>query len=93
MLMKILKRLAQGGRYSNRMVSQELGIDEGMIEQMIIQLQQLGYIEKEKMNNGSSGCGCGSSSCSSKNNSCCSNNNIDINIWKVTEKGKKAIAE
>ncbi|MBV7275164.1 transcriptional regulator [Clostridiaceae bacterium UIB06] len=92
MLMKILRRLAQGGMYSNKIVSKELGIDEGIIEQMIIQLKQLGYIEKEKLKDCSSGYGCNSSSCSSKNNSCCSNHNIDINIWKVTEKGRKAIA-
>lgn len=93
MLMKILKRLAQGGMYSNKLVAKELEIDEGMVEQIVIQLQQLGYIEKEKMNNCSSGCNCSSGSCSSKSNSCCSNHNINVNIWGITEKGKKIISE
>lgn len=86
MLMKILKRLAEGGRYSNRLVAKELGIDEGTVEQMILQLQQLGYIEKEDMSACSGGCDCGNSS---KKSSCCDSNNVDINMWKITNKGKE----
>lgn len=90
MLMKILKRLAQGGSYSNKSMAKELGIDESLVEQMIIKLEQLKYIEKDSMNNSSSSCGCGCGSCSTK--SSCYSNNIEINIWRITEKGKKAIA-
>ncbi|MCT8976779.1 transcriptional regulator [Clostridium sp. CX1] len=90
MLMKILKRLAQGGSYSNKSVAKELGIDESLVEQMIIQLEQLKYIEKDGMNNLSGSCGSSCAGCSTKG-SCCSNN-IEINIWRITEKGKKAIA-
>ena len=86
MLIKILKRLAQGGMYSNKSMAKELGIDESMVEQMIMQLQNLGYIEKDTMENCSSGCDCGNSS---KKGSCCSNNNVKIKMWKITEKGKK----
>lgn len=91
MLMKILKRLAQGGMYSNKSVAKELGIDEGLIEQMITQLEHLGYIERDSMNNHLSSCGDGCSSCSTKSSSCCSSNNINISIWKLTDKGKNAI--
>jgi hypothetical protein len=86
MLMKVLKRLALGGRYSNALMAKELGIDESMVEQMILQLQQLGYIEKADMSACSGGCDCGSSS---KKASCCNSNNVDINMWKITNKGKE----
>lgn len=89
MLLKILKRLAQGGLYSNKSMAKELGVDEGLVEQMISQLQQMGYIEKDDIGSCSSGCGC----CSSKSSCCSDKNNIDINIWKVTEKGKKVIVK
>jgi predicted transcriptional regulator len=85
--MKILKKIAQGGVYSNKSMAKELGLDASLVEQMITQLQQLGYIEKNKMGGRSSGCGC----CSTKNSCCSDKHNIDINIWKITEKGKKAI--
>lgn len=88
MLMKILKRLAQGGMYSNKLIAKELGVDESLVEQMITQLQQLGYIEKDNMGGCSSGCGC----CSSKSSCCSDKHNIDINIWKISEKGKKALS-
>lgn len=90
MMMKVLKRIAKGGLYSNRIIARELGIDEAMVEQMIFQLERLGYIEKDSMNGGScceGGC-CGTS----KKKSCCSgNNNVNIDLWKLTEKGKAAV--
>ena len=89
MLIKILRRLAQGGMYSNKLVAKELGVDESLIEHMIMQLQNLKYIEKDSMENCSAGCDCGGSS---KDGSCCGNNNVKIKIWKITEKGRKAIA-
>lgn len=89
MLMKILKRLTQGGRYSNKQMANELGIDESMVEQMILQLQRLGYIEKEDMSGCSGACDCGDSS---KKGSCCSSN-VEINMWKITDKGKETAAK
>jgi hypothetical protein len=86
MLMKVLKRLAQGGRYSNKIMANELGIDEGMVEQMLMQLEQKGYIEKENMASCSGGCDCGSS----KKESCCSSN-VDIIMWKITSKGTETV--
>lgn len=91
MLMKILRRLAQGGMYSNKSVAKELGIDEGLVEQMIMQLEHLGYIEKDSMNNPLTSCGDGCGSCSTKSSCCCNSNNINISIWKLTNKGKNAI--
>jgi len=85
MLMKVLKRLASGERYSNVIVAKELGIDEGMVEQMLVQLQRMGYIEKEDMAACSGGCDCGDS----KKPSCCNNSNINIVMWKITSKGKE----
>jgi predicted transcriptional regulator len=85
MLMKVLKRLSQGGRYSNKIIAKELGIDESMVAQIIIQLQQLGYIEKEEMSGCAGGCDCGDSS---KKPSCCNSSNVEINMWKITSKGK-----
>jgi len=87
MLIKILKRLAQGGLYSNKLMAKELGIDEGLVEQMITQLQNLGYIEKDDKEKCSSVCDCGSS----KKDSCCGNQDIGLKIWNITEKGKKTI--
>ena len=47
MLMKVLKKLSEGGRFSSsRAIAGDLGIDQGMVEQMLMQLQQLGFIEK-----------------------------------------------
>lgn len=88
MLMKVLKRLAEGARYSNKLMAKELGIDEGMVEQMLIQLQQLGYIEKEDMEACSGGCNCGDGP---KKASCCSSSNVDIIMWKITRKGKETV--
>ncbi len=88
MLIKILKRLAQGGLYSNKSMAKELGIDESLVEQMITQLQNLGYIEKDDLEKCSSGCDCGSS----KKDSCCGSKDIGVRIWNITEKGKKAIS-
>lgn len=86
MLMKILKRLAQGGMYSNQSMARELEMDESLVEQMITQLQHLGYIEKDLLSCGGNCC-----NCSSKCSRCTSNHSADVNIWKLTNKGKKAI--
>jgi DNA-binding Lrp family transcriptional regulator len=88
MLIKILKALAKGGIYSNKVMASELGVDESLVVQMIDRLVQIGYIEKEKINSCSDGCGC----CSNKGCSSSNNHNININIWKVTEKGKRVIS-
>lgn len=50
MLIKLLKRLASGKLFSNRIAAEEFGTDEGMIEQMISHLEHVGYIEKNKPN-------------------------------------------
>ena len=88
MLIKILKSLAKGGRYSNKLMATELGVDESLVQQMIDNLIRMGYIEKEKINSCGDGCG----SCSSKGSCGSDTHSIEINIWKVTEKGKKAIS-
>lgn len=87
MLMKVLKRLSQGGMYSNKLVARELGIDESLVEQMIFQLENMGYIEKDNMKSCNGGCGCSPS----EKSSCCGNTNISINFWKITDKGKKVL--
>ncbi|MBU3073707.1 FeoC-like transcriptional regulator [Clostridium estertheticum] len=86
MLMRVLKRLAAGDRYSNKLMAKELGIDEGMVEQMLIQLAQMKYIEKEDMTSCSGVCNCGNGS---KKASCCSSK-TDIIMWRITSKGKEA---
>ncbi|KHD35646.1 transcriptional regulator [Clostridium acetobutylicum] len=86
MLMKILKRLKDGGIYSNKLMAKELGVSESIIEQMILQLEQLGYIKKDIM---TSGCDC--SSCAPKKKSCCTGGNVKIDLWKLTEKGNRAV--
>lgn len=88
MLINILKRLAQGGGYSNKSIAKGLGVDEKLIEQMIVQLKDLGYIEKYDMDNCSS---CRDYRNCNRNCSCCPNNNIEAKIWKITEKGKTAV--
>ncbi|WP_246578158.1 FeoC-like transcriptional regulator [Clostridium frigoris] len=84
--MKVLKRLAAGDRYSNKIMAKELGIDEGMVEQMLMQLAQMKYIEKEDMTSCSGSCNCGSSA---KKASCCRLKS-NIIMWKITSKGKEA---
>ncbi len=91
MLLKVLKRLTKGGAYSKKSISKELGIDESLFEQIIGQLQKLGYIKKEDTDCCSSGGGC--SGCSPKGGCSCGNNhNIDINMWRVTDKGRSVIS-
>lgn len=91
MLIKILKRLTEGGVYSNSSMARELGIDEGLVEQMIIQLQHKGYIEKDSMDCCSESCGCGNKGCTKKSSCCGSNSNVSVNIWKITDKGKSML--
>jgi Mn-dependent DtxR family transcriptional regulator len=86
--MRILWRLSQGGRYSNKLMAMDLGVDEATVEQMIEQLKNLKYIEKDDMGNCSSGCGgCSvNHSCSSKHSG------VELNLWKLTEKGRNAVS-
>jgi Mn-dependent DtxR family transcriptional regulator len=92
MLMKILKKLAAGGLYSNKAMANELGVYVGMVEAMISQLQQMGYIVRDKMNGTSSccagGCDCSKEVKKSKHSCCDGNSNIEIEMWKLTDKGK-----
>lgn len=88
MLMKVLKKLFDGGLYSNNTIARELNVDEGLVEHMIIQLQHMGYIEKEENKGGACSC----SGCSpSKKASCCSSSNVRIGMWTLTQKGKTAL--
>lgn len=88
MLMRILKRLSKGGIYSNNLMAKELGIDESLVEQMVVQLQHMGYIEKDSINSCSGSCDCG---CSKKSSCCSDKPNININIWKITDKGRNML--
>lgn len=91
MLMRVLKKLSEGGRYSSsRAIAADLGMDEGMVDQMLMQLQQLGFIEKDKMDT-SSTCTCSKCEITKSKSSCCSSN-VEIGLWTITEKGIKAIA-
>lgn len=92
MLIRILKKLTEGGIYSNSSMARELGIDEGIVEQMIIQLQHKGYIEKDSMDCCPQGCGCGSKECTKKSSCCGSNSsNASVSIWRVTDKGRSTL--
>jgi DNA-binding IclR family transcriptional regulator len=86
--MRILWRLSQGGRYSNKLIAMDLGVDEATVEQVIEQLKNLKYIEKDDMAKLFPGCGgCAvSHSCSSKHSG------VELNLWKLTEKGRKAVS-
>lgn len=90
MLMKVLKRLYEGGRYSNEAIAHDIGIDVGMVENILMQLERMGYIEKSKKEDYCPAC-CGCSSKKSKMSCCNENNNININIWAITPKGRQAI--
>lgn len=85
MLIKLLKRLASGKLFSNRIAAEEFGTDEGMIEQMISHLEHVGYIEKNKTKCVPSCC----SHCSSKKN--CSSENVNIGLWRITERGRQVL--
>lgn len=89
MLMKILKRLLEGKSYSPRTIAAELGISEGMAQQMLLQLENMGYIEKTNTNDFGEGC---CSACSSKKKSCCTSRKLAIDMLRVTSKGREAAA-
>lgn len=87
MLMKVLKIIASGSSYSNKSIAKRLGIDEGMVKQLIEHLKHMGYIkESSKMD---SACDL----CSKKNiKSCCSHHNLSFNVIELTKKGHDALA-
>ncbi|MDD3223604.1 MAG: FeoC-like transcriptional regulator [Clostridium sp.] len=89
MLIKILKRLLEGKSYSPRIIAAELGVSEGMAQQMLLQLENMGYIEKSSTNDFDEGC---CSGCSSKKKSCCTSRKLDIDMIRVTSKGREAAA-
>lgn len=89
MLMEVLKKLSEGGKYSSsRAIAAELGTSEGMVDQVLMQLQQRGFIQKDKMDT-SSACDC--SSCGTNKRSSCHSSSAEIGLWIITEKGIKAI--
>lgn len=88
MLMEVLKKLSEGGNSSSRAIAAGLGISEGMVDQVLMQLQQRGFIQKDKMDT-SSTCDC--SSCGTNKKSSCCSSGTEIGLWVITEKGIKAI--
>lgn len=90
MLMKILKMLVVNKNYSKRSISKELNISEDMVEQMIVQLKNMGYVGRED-NMGAQACEKPVCSCCSAKGSCGGEHNMFMNMLYVTEKGRKAV--
>jgi len=82
MLMKILRAIYEGTA-SITMIANELSINKAIVEQMIENLINMGYIRKESLSCDTSAC----CKCSSKS-SCGSS---DLFFYQVTDKGKNVL--
>lgn len=82
MLIKLLKLIYEKGLYSRKKMASDLHMSLEHLNALIDQLIRMKYIEKMYMPQCSGKC----SGCSA---SCSQNSNIEF--WKITDKGKKAL--
>ncbi|MCR4408600.1 MAG: FeoC-like transcriptional regulator [Anaerolineae bacterium] len=79
MLHKLLDKLAAGGVHSYADLSRELDVSEGLLEQMLIDLERLGYLKRVGTDCEAHCAGC------PMNNVCAAGR--PGQIWTLTEKG------
>ncbi|MCM1991915.1 FeoC-like transcriptional regulator [Oceanirhabdus seepicola] len=87
MLMKILRAIYEGTA-SITMIANKLNINKAIVEQMIENLINMGYIRKASLSCDTSAC----AKCSSKSSCGSGCGSSDIYFYQVTDKGKKALA-
>lgn len=86
MLLEILKEVNNRNAYSKSQLARKVNISEGVIEHLLMQLKEKGYIKEENINNNEC------SSCPSYNKGCSKAlSEKPINVLTITEKGKKLI--
>jgi len=85
MLQKLLERIAQGGVHSTTALARELGVSQGLLEQMIEDLVRMGYLRAVGESCAEHCAGC------SLRESCALGG--PGGIWALTEKGEKATRE
>ncbi|SHE33599.1 hypothetical protein [Clostridium fallax] len=83
MIIRILNFINNGGEFSSKAISKELGISEIMAEQLREQLIKQEYIKREE--------GCKPEMCSKCNCGCSNKALNDIIKWELTEKSKNAL--
>ncbi|WP_125153148.1 FeoC-like transcriptional regulator [Clostridium rectalis] len=82
MLTKVLKEIAAGELKSKEEICKKLSLSESMLEGIMDQLIQMGYIEQT---NGELSCDC--SGCTGS----CHCSNIKMNMWTISQKGKSIL--
>lgn len=86
MLMKVLACIANSKGLSIQGIADKVGISKELVEQMIDNLIQMGYIRRVGLSCDTSKCkGCASSS------SCGSTGFNNLTVMELTEKGKKTV--
>jgi predicted ArsR family transcriptional regulator len=87
-LTKLLHRFASGHMPSVTELSQELDIDTGMVLQMLMDLERLGYVERPATDASSCRLRCGSGCCG-----CSTGRELASpqQAWQLTEKGQRRI--
>lgn len=85
MLKKLMKELTSGQVYDRRHLAKRLGVSEGLVTQMLEDLQRKGYLDLVSSSCASGGC----SSCPF--GSACSPK-LMPRTWVLTEKGLRAAA-
>ena len=85
MLSNLINLLSRNETYLYAMIADKLGVGEGMVKQMLHELERFGYVEKIDFSRCSSQCKNCASHCSSANFA--ENRSA---IWMLTEKGRKA---
>ena len=80
MLHRLLELVAPGGVHSHTDLARELGVSEGLLEQMIKELTQRSYLQPV-----SAHCQGGCTTCTSKGTSAVGS---PTRMWALTEKGR-----
>ena len=87
MLMKVLACIANSKGMSIKGIADKVGISKELVEQMIDNLIQMGYIKRVGLSCDTSKCkGCANSS------SCGSTGFNSLTVMELTEKGKNTVA-
>lgn len=88
MLKKVLRALVSGSVDSFSDIARSLDVDKGVVEQIIAQLVQMGYlkaVENSSCDSGSCGGSCSGCACSGGESS------VQNRFYSLTEKGLKAV--
>jgi hypothetical protein len=84
MLIEVLIELDKPGIKSTKNIEEKLGVSSSMLEYILSDLEQRGYIKKEIIIGGN---------CASCTQACpfAGSNSSPLSTWEITEKGKKIV--